>query len=128
MVMRELIKKAGHINDRIFLKTNESIFKGQCITFKSSIEILLKRINIEFIQMKCMILDENIEDQWTEIQESLNRQHIDEHNNEKKKIRQEPISVTRNTASSQIGQTSTTQNEKEESSTPSTITTVSESS
>ncbi|CAF5161583.1 unnamed protein product, partial [Rotaria magnacalcarata] len=38
MKMRELIKNAGYINDKAFLKSNENLFK-------------------EFIQMKCTILD-----------------------------------------------------------------------
>lgn len=42
--------------------------------------------------MKCMILDENIGDHWKEITDSLGRQHIDEYNNNKKKLHSQEAS------------------------------------
>ncbi|CAF1199852.1 unnamed protein product [Rotaria sordida] len=94
MIMRELIKKAGHINDKAYLDKNEDLFK-------------------QFIQMKCMILDDNIADQWKEIKESLGRQHIDEANNKKKRISKDSTSTITNITLPQVTQTSTANKEQE---------------
>ncbi len=34
MIMRELIKKAGHIADKLYLKEHEKLFQGQHTSFK----------------------------------------------------------------------------------------------
>ncbi len=54
-----------------------------------------------------MIFDDNMSDQWQELIDSLGRQHIDEENNNKKKIRQEPLSTVSNTIPPQLIRTST---------------------
>ncbi|CAF3710089.1 unnamed protein product [Rotaria socialis] len=86
MIMRELIKKCDRIGDKTYLKEHESLFK-------------------EFIQMKCIIIDDNMSILWKEIMESLSRQHIDEENNKKKRINKQPFLVSTNTTS-QLLQTS----------------------
>ena len=86
MIIRELIKKAGHAGDKIYLKKHENWFKGQYITSRLSDTVLLKLINLEFIQMKCTILDDNINDHWKEILDFIDRQHIDEDDNRKNNL------------------------------------------
>ncbi|CAF2085680.1 unnamed protein product [Rotaria magnacalcarata] len=87
MIMRELIKKkCNRIGDKTYLKEHESLFKG-------------------FIQMKCIIIDDNMSILWKEIMESLSRQHIDEENNKKKRINKQPFLMPTNTTS-QLLQTS----------------------
>ncbi|CAF1930900.1 unnamed protein product, partial [Rotaria magnacalcarata] len=108
MIMRELIKNAGYINDKAFLKSNENLFK-------------------EFIQMKCTILDDNIDDHWKEITDSFGRQHIDEENNKKKRIRPEQSLATLNPTPHQITQTFLNHDEHELASVaPTTINTISD--
>ncbi|CAF1397047.1 unnamed protein product [Adineta steineri] len=101
MVMRELIKKGGHINDKIYLTKHENLFKGQYTTFKVFYYSSLQFVVLEFIQMKCMILDDNLKVVWDEVVGSLSRQHIDEESNKKKKIHTELLS-TSTTSSSQL--------------------------
>ena len=48
--------------------------------------VLLKLINLEFIQMKHTILDDNISDHWKEILDFIDRQHIDEDENRKNNL------------------------------------------
>ncbi|CAF5091851.1 unnamed protein product, partial [Rotaria magnacalcarata] len=80
MIMRELIKKCDRIGDKTYLKEHESLFK-------------------EFIQMKCIIIDDNMSILWKEIMESLSRQHIDEENNKKKRINKQPFLMLTNPTS-----------------------------
>ncbi|CAF4124476.1 unnamed protein product [Rotaria sp. Silwood2] len=95
IVMRELIKKSGHIGDRSYLKEHENLFK-------------------DFIQMKCMILDDNMSVTWKEVMESLSRQHIDEENNKKKKInKQSSSSLVLSNTTSQCSSLTTVSNEEE---------------
>ena len=63
---------------KYILKKYENLFKGQYITSRLSGTVLLKLINLEFIQMKHTILDDNINDHWKEILDFIDRQHIDE--------------------------------------------------
>ena len=83
MVMRELIKKAGHAGGKIYLKKHENLFKGQHITSRLSGTVFLELINLEFIQMRHTILDDNINDHWKEIIDFIDRQHIVEDDNRK---------------------------------------------
>ncbi|CAF2088940.1 unnamed protein product, partial [Rotaria magnacalcarata] len=127
MKMRELIKNAGYINDKAFLKSNENLFKGQYTIFKLSTKVAFKKIYLEFIQMKCTILDDNIDDHWKEITDSLGRQHIDEENNKKKRIRPEQSSATLNPTPHQITQTFLNHDEHELATVaPTTINTISD--
>lgn len=50
--------------------------------------------------MKCLIHDDNLEPIWKEILDSINRQHIDEASNKKKKMRQD-ISPSATTSTGQ---------------------------
>ena len=68
--------------------------------------------------MKCMILDDNINDQWKEIMDSLGRQHIDEANNKKKRICQERQSMISNITSLENVQVFSVFNEQSTSLTP----------
>lgn len=99
--MRELLKKANRVGDRQFFKQHEEIFKGlkrKC--FVRSMIICIKIL--EFIQMKCLIHDDDLPPIWKEIMDSINRQHIDEANNKKKKMRQDiSPSTTTSTAQSE---------------------------
>ena len=44
--------------------------------------------------MKCIIHDDNLDAVWKEVVDSVNRQHIDEVSNKKKKVRQDTSSTT----------------------------------
>ncbi|CAF2922492.1 unnamed protein product [Rotaria sp. Silwood2] len=68
----------------------------------------------DFIQMKCMILDDNMSVTWKEVMESLSRQHIDEENNKKKKInKQSSSSLVLSNTTSQCSSLTTVSNEEE---------------
>lgn len=51
---------------------------------------------LEFIQMKCTIHDESLTLIWKEVVDSVNRQHIDEANNKKKRIRYDSTQLASN--------------------------------
>ena len=72
---------------------------------------VLSFVYLEFIQMRCTILDDQIDSYWKEIIDSLSRQHIDEENNKKKKIRPEQLIMARNLTPSQIKEISTASDE-----------------
>ena len=67
---------------------------------------------VEFIQMKCIIIDDNMSSLWKEIVESLSRQHLDEESNIKKRINKQPSLALTNTTS-QIAQIATILDEQE---------------
>ncbi|CAF1570409.1 unnamed protein product, partial [Adineta steineri] len=66
-------------------QTNQAEFTNETYTkIEVSIQLLsflrwslLKLIVFEFIQMKCMILDDDLNVVWDEIADSLSCQHID---------------------------------------------------
>ncbi len=62
--------------------------------------------------MKCMIHDDNMSNIWKEVKESLSRQHLDEENNKKKRIRQESPSIIEDTTPPMPSQTLITDNEQ----------------
>ena len=67
----------------------------------------LKCIEIlEFIQMKCTVHDESMALIWKEIVDSVNRQHIDEANNKKKRIRHDSVQSAGNSTTQSDTQTS----------------------
>ena len=50
--MRELIKKADHIGDKSYFKEHEDLFKGQYISFKFRIIMIIESFSFRLYSSK----------------------------------------------------------------------------